>query len=232
MMSRTVVAPHRANGHAPPRPEPVAPVVLAAPRQKRPSWVVGGAVAVALAALIGGWVFASLSERTALLVAARDLGPGEVLSATDVRVVEVGRVGDVRAVTVATQDLVVGKAARGPIPAGTILNTGLFVDRSAVIPEGMVVVGAALEPGATPTGDLAPGDRVQVLAVEKVTGGTRQAEAATLLTSGSVWSVDAPTSGASSRVVVGLLVPAPAQAAVAQAAADGRLRLALVGPGQ
>ena len=45
------------------------------------------------------------------------------------------------------QDLIVGRAARGPIPAGTVLNTDLFAERAEVIPAGQVVVGVALEPG-------------------------------------------------------------------------------------
>jgi hypothetical protein len=106
------------------------------------------------------------------------------------------------------------------------LNTGLFASRDRVIPAGQVVVGAALEPGAAPGTGLAAGDRVDVLAVVKASGSS----VATVVASGTVWSVQPVGQGASSsKLVVSVLVPAETQALVAQAAADGRLRLSLVG---
>ena len=234
-MARTVRAapiPASSNGHvAPSRSDGARSVVsLAAPRRRRPSWVLFGVVLVGVAALLGAWVFTATSQRMSVVVAAHDVAPGDVISGSDLRVVEMGRAGGLRAILSSQQSLIVGRAARGPIPAGTVLNTGLFADRDGVIPAGQVVVGAALEPGAAPVAHLAPGDRVDVLGVVKSTG--TPTAAASLLTSGSVWSVGPATSGsASARVWVALLIPADAQATVAQAAADGRLRLSLVGAG-
>jgi hypothetical protein len=72
---------------------------------------------------------------------------------------------------------------------------------------------------------------VDVLAVVKATGApTTGSPVATVVASGTVWSVQSPGTGAvSSKQVVSLLIPAEAQAVVAQAASDGRLRLSLVG---
>jgi hypothetical protein len=54
--------------------------------------------------------------------------------------------------------------------------------------------------------------------------------AASVLASGTVWSVEpASTTSASAKLWVAVAVPASAQGAVAQAAADGLLRLSLVG---
>ena len=212
------------NGAAP------SPVSLASPKHRRPSWVVAGVVLVAVAALIGAWVFAATSDTMRVLVAARDVPPGEVIGATDVRVVELGRSGDVRAIRPDEQSLILGRAARGPIPAGTVLNTDLFADRAYVIPGGQVVIGAALAAGAAPTAGLAAGDRVDVLGVVKSNGGAGATEEATVLTTGTVWSVEQPpTGGGSAAWWVSLLIPEGSQTAVAQAAADGLLRLSLVG---
>jgi Flp pilus assembly protein CpaB len=211
------------NGAAP------APVSLASPKHRRPSWVVAGVVLVAVAALLGAWVFAATSDTMQVVVAARDLAPGEVLKAGDLRVVELGRSGSVRAVAPGQQGLIVGRAARGPIPAGTVLNTDLFADRAQVVPEGQVIVGAALSAGAAPTAGLAAGDRVDVLGVAKTNGGSAAAPTATVLTSGTVWSVEAPPAGGGSAAWwVSLLIPEGSQTSVAQAAADGLLRLSLV----
>jgi hypothetical protein len=94
-----------------------------------------------------------------------------------------------------------------------------------------VVVGAALPAGATPIARLAAGDRVTLLAVAKTSGAPSDTTAAaTVVTAGTVWSVQVPAStGGSSTWWVSVVVPSEAQTAVAQAAADGRLRLSLVG---
>ena len=76
-------------------------------------------------------MFAATSDTMRVLVAARDVAPGEVIGADRLRVVELGRSGDVRAIQPMQQDLILGQAARGPIPAGTVLNTDLFADRDA-----------------------------------------------------------------------------------------------------
>jgi hypothetical protein len=72
---------------------------------------------------------------------------------------------------------------------------------------------------------------VTLLAVAKTAGAPSDTTApATVLTAGMVWSVDTPAStGTSPNWWVSVLVPSEAQMAVAQAAADGRLRLSLVG---
>src|SRR5262245_51660193 len=107
------------NGRSP------APVSLASPKRRRPSWGVAGVALVGVAALIGAWVFTAMSDTMRVVVAARDLAPGEVVTAADLRVVEFGRSSGVRAIAPEQQELIVGEAARGPIPAGTVLNTDL-----------------------------------------------------------------------------------------------------------
>ena len=78
------------------------------------------------------------------------------------------------------------------------------------------------------------GDRVEVLTVARTaTGSTANAAPATVLTAGLVWAVEPIGTSASSsgKVWVSLLVPQATHAEVAQAAADGRLRLGLLGAG-
>jgi hypothetical protein len=186
---------------------------------------------VALASLLGAWVFSTTTSTMRVVVAARDLAPGGVVGVGDLRVVELGRTSGLRAISPTQEDSIVGRSARGPIPAGTLLNTDLFTDRDGVIPVGSVVVGAALTPGAIPSAGVRAGDRVNVIGVAKTTGTPADTTtAAVVLTTATVWAVQAPAStGGSSNWWVSLVVPAAAQPAVAQAAADGRLRLSLVG---
>ncbi|MCU1388074.1 MAG: hypothetical protein JWL72_1412 [Ilumatobacteraceae bacterium] len=209
-------------------------VSVAGPKRRRPSWVALGVVLVGLAALLGAWVFTTTSHRLSIVVASHDIAPGEVVTAADLRVVEMGQTGGVRAIQSSQQDLIIGQAARGPIPEGTILNTGLFSQRSDVVPAGQVVVGAELDPGAVPTSALQAGDHVELLGVVKATSTDASGTAQTALSlgSGTVWSVERATAtSTSSKLWVSLLIPEDAQAAVAQSAADGLLRFSLVGGG-
>ncbi len=212
-----------------------APVVsLSAPTHRRPSWVVAGVVLVGLAALMGAYVFNAATDTLAVTVAAEDLSPGESITASDLRVVEMGRTGDLRAILADQQDLVIGLTPRSPIPAGTLLNTGLFVSADDVLPEGQVVVGASFTAGEVPTPTLGVGERVAVLVVtQQAIGGVNaptEPIGATLVGEATVWAVtgEATTSGASDRVWVSLLMDEGMQNVVAQAAANDLVRLSLV----
>jgi hypothetical protein len=227
----------RPSTDSPATPKPttpaMSPVSVSRPTRRRPSWVLVGSLLVGLAALLGAWVFAATSDHVSVVVAARDIQPGETLTASDLRVIEIGASDGLRAVQAHQQDLIIGKSARGPIPQGTVLNTDLFTDHGETVPAGMVVVGAALDPGAVPASVLRAGDEVNVLAARRTTAGQPSdaaPAAATLLTTGTVWSVES-TGTSSSGIWVSLVVPTDAQGAVAQAAADGLLRLSLVGGG-
>ncbi len=234
-MARTMLRPTDRSPDVAPAEAPSV-VSLARPTKRRPTWVLLGSLLVALAALMGAWVFSATSERISVVVAARDIEPGEMIDVGDLRVVEMGATGELRAIQSSQQDLILGRAARGPIPAGTLLNTDLFADQGQTIPTGMVVVGASLDAGAAPTSDLRSGDRVHALGVERTTGVAPGSDAAQpsarLLASGTVWSVErASNNSSSSKLWVSILIPETTQGAVAQAAADGLLRLSLVGAG-
>ena len=206
------------------------PMRLATPTRRKPSFMLGGALAILLSAALGAWVFASSTTTISIMVLARDVQAGEVISATDLRAVEVGHFANARAVQPHQQALIVGLAARGPLPEGTVVNTDLVIARDQVIPPGMVVVGAELEPGAAPAGSFEPGDRVALLGTRRTTTASVDSVVeADVMTEGSLWAIERPDGSYGGRVVVALLIPQDAQGQVAQAAADGRLRITLVG---
>jgi hypothetical protein len=208
-------------------------VSLSPPTRRRPGWIALGALLVGLSGLLGAYVFSVVTDTLTVTVASRDIAPGEILQPSDVRVVEMGRTSDLRAVQADQQDLILGLAARGPIPAGTVLNTGLFVPGSEVIPEGKVVVGGLFAAGAVPTAALRPGDEITLLRVaserEQLSAGS--AGSATVLGSAIVWALEGEvsTESASQRLWVSLLIDATIQGEVAQAASDEVLRIVLTG---
>ena len=207
-------------------------VSLTPPTKRRPSWVLIGTIVVGLSALLGAYVFGTISDTIQVTVAARDLDPGEAIGVGDLRVVQMGRTDGFRAIQPSQQDLIIGLAPLGPIPEGTMLNTGLFVSADSVVPAGKVVVGTSLSAGAVPTPSLGAADKVIILATSpESVGATDTQSHATVLGEATVWSVrgEASTTGESGRVWVALLIDESQQSEVAQAAADGRLRLALTG---
>lgn len=210
----------------------VAVESLNAPTRRRPSWLAGGVLLVALAALLGAWLFSSATSTLSVMVAARDLPPGHVVTRADLRVVEMGKAGGMRAVQAHQQDLVVGSAARALIPEGTVVHTGLFTTPAAAVPSGKVVVGGAFAAGAVPVANLVPGDRVVLLATPEAppAAGVEAAPPAVELGTAEVWAVEGTASAGSSseKVWVALLVDVAIQGAVAQAAASEQLRLGLV----
>lgn len=217
---------------ADPRDVPV--VSLSTPTRRRPSWVVAGVLVVGLAALLSAYVFSAATDTLRVTVAASDLAPGDVIDASDLRVVELGKTDELRAILADQQGLVIGLTPEAPIPAGTLLNTGLFVASDDVIPAGQVVVGASFASGEVPTPTLAIGDRIALLVVraQTVAGPTAGdiPNQATLVGEATVWAVtgEASTGASSDRVWVSLLVDGDLQTVVAQAAAEERLRLSLV----
>ncbi len=223
----------RGNGQSDDRTNHRVDVTVAAVpgrRQRRPIWVVGGLLCVALAALVGALLFSSLTTTVSVLAADTVLEPGQIVTANDLRVVELSNLGDAAIVRVEEQSTIVGSVARGPIPAGTVLSRGLFGDRGTAVAEGMAVVGTALEAGAVPGSDLQAGDRVVVLGVGSgLSGLDRPADSeALVLAEATVWAVEHPGGGLGGRTVVSLLIPIETQTVVAQAAADDRIRLSLV----
>jgi Flp pilus assembly protein CpaB len=216
------------------------PVVSTSPPTKRrPSWVLAGAAMVVLAALLGAYVFQAVTDEMTVVVAAGDLAPGEPIDAADLRVVRMGQAGDLRAIQSDQQDLIIGRVPRAPIPAGTVLNTSLFVAEADALPAGRVVVGGTFEPGAVPTASLRAGDEVALIVVTPTgpaapAGGEGDA-AATVIGEATIWAVADPgsigdTGGVPTDVFVSLLVDEDLQTTVAQAAASGLLRLSLIGP--
>lgn len=179
--------------------------------------LVGAALAVgcALAAVL--W-HANATQRDPVLALAADVSRGEMVEASDVRVVYVG--SDERLVTLGRHQapLVVGRVAVADLRAGTILTTAHVADAQTV-EAGEGVVGLALDPGQFPAMGLAPGDLVNVVTAGDGAG-TVLAEAAV------VFAVE--DLGGQGRRFISIRTSEEAANGIAGAAQAAPIRLVLV----
>lgn len=200
---------------------------LALGRKRNWSWMAGGLLLVVAGALAVGMWSSALSDRHAVLVAAREIPPGAIITRGDLRPIQVAmdESGSTIATSLAAQ--VVGKRAGVLIPKGAFLHPDYVIVGSAIAP-GNAVVGVALIPGAIPVSDLGVGDRVGVVAVsDSTTPGAASPEM--VATAKVVRVVPSPDSD---KVVVSLEVAEDDAAVIANAAGHDLVRLVLLGNGE
>jgi hypothetical protein len=198
-----------------------APVRLATRQTKRVPWVALGVLLVLAGSLMFGLMVQSAGDRVAVVVAARDIDPGQVIEPSDLRVVDAAIDGQASTVPASARSSLVGKTAASRIPVGTLVNRAHFAEGSALA-EGRVVVGALLGPGGLPVPNLRAGDQVLLLAAREVEGADEDAEPL------GVATVYLVTPGSQSGTqFVSLAVEERVAQRVADAAAAQLLRLVL-----
>lgn len=177
MTTTTRTVPPRTNGSS----NPGAIRVSGAPLRRMP-WVALGVILVIAGALGFGLMVQSAGERTAVVVAARDISPGQVVEAEDLRVVDAAIDGAASTVPASRLEQLVGQTATARLPAGALVSAEQFSAGSGLAP-GSVVVGALLGPGGLPVPNLRVGDAVTLLEAretERSTSATEPLGAATI----------------------------------------------------
>lgn len=208
--------------------DPPSPTGVSRRRRQMP-WLLLGVLMMAGSMLGFALWSSSQSTRTVIVVAARTIDAGTVITEGDLSTATVAADEDVAVLAFDDIDLVLGEVARGPIPAGTPLHPSL-VTTVAAVPAGHVVVGAALSPGEYPTSALRAGDRVEVVATTGslvVTGA--EPSAARTVSMATIWSVEELFGSSEQRLFVSLVVPTADADVVADLLDQERVRLLLVG---
>lgn len=165
----TITAPGRLNGKGgdasdtrsgtTPRPAPPS----AAPRsRRRPGLLLLGVALVAVGGLATAWVVAQAGDRTAVVVTARALEFGDVVTAADLTTAEISLDPSVSIVPADERDTLVGQVATAAVPAGAIVAAGAFAAEGPPT-DGESLVGLALPTGRLPAEPLAAGDVVLVV---------------------------------------------------------------------
>ena len=192
--------------------------------KRRPKFLVGGVGLLVATALLGALMFSRGTEQRTAIVAATDIGVGEVITVAHLRVVRIARDTDVASLPSSAAAQLVDRVAAVPISRGALVLADQ-VNRTQSAPEGTVLIGAVLEPGALPSPDLRFGDRVRVLIAPTNTSIDNEPKIAT---EAVVWRVWGSQQASGSRRAVTLAVPDAASVEVGAAAAQGSIRLMVV----
>jgi hypothetical protein len=195
-------------------------------RQRNVPWMVMGALLVVGGALLFALIASRLAGRQPILALARSVPAGQVIAASDLKVVRISVDGELRGIPAADRRDVLGRPAVTDLGKDTLLTRD-DVGAGSGLSRGKAIVGLGLKSGQLPTQDLAAGARVVILDTGELTGGGTTAPKA--LAEGRVTDVKKEATGASAGTVVVSVVVEEADApAIAAANAGGRIAIVLV----
>lgn len=170
-----------------------------------------------------------LGSREEVLVVARPVSAGQVLTAADLRAARVSTGSGLDVVLVGGEPSVIGRRAAVPLVAGSLLSA-TEVGSAPPVGSGSDEVAVGLKAGAFPP-DLAPGDRVQVVPVASTSGGGTGSVTSGSPVDATVLGVDAAPPASGSPTVFSLQVARADADEVASLAAAGEASLIEVGAG-
>lgn len=196
---------------------------LTTTRTRRSRWSRGHVLMVAAGLAGGVLTFALLrgaDGRDQFAIAAHDLEPGTVLDAADVRWTDGTLDSGIPVLQPNELDAYVGHVVVRPIAAGELVSPHALLPESA--PDGLRAVSVPIDKARAVNGDLAPGDRVDVLLAGD-TGAAVVVAAAKVL---DVNDHDGGALGGAQQFSITLAVDEPGARALADALADGDVLLA------
>ncbi len=229
--------PGRVGGNGARRPEPLRPPSIE--RRRRTTAAIVAVLCIAGGALAGVIAFKAGSARQSVLAATQNLGAGHILTAGDLRVVDVSTDGGLNLVLASAEASILGHPLAVPIASGApVVNSE--VGSPAATGPGQAVVGVLCKAGQFPP-SLAPGDTVEIIdtgvggsagaANSGSTSGSGTGGTPVGLLTATVLGVDTPTDTATVGTIVSLRVSTGDAPSVARAAAAGRISLILIPPG-
>lgn len=182
----------------------------------------------AFAAVVGGWLFASLylsaDDRVEVLAVATDIGRFDVIDRSDLRVVTIGEDTDVASIPASRLDELVGRVASTDIVAGGLLVDGqLLPAGERLVTADEAIVGVLVGPGDSPTTGMTRGAVVSV--VIRPAAGTNGTVAEV---PGWIAGIGGEVSSSGDRPVE-VVVARSEAARVSAAAADRRVTIVVLG---
>jgi hypothetical protein len=196
-------------------------------RQRRPGYAALAVVLIVGFAALGVYFYNQAGAKTPVVVVARDVPAGHVITRADLSKVDLA--GAVTAVGGNHIDSVVGQTATVHLLPGTVLQRSM-VSSTSPLGADQALVGVQLRPGQLPDQGVSAGDTVQVLLLPPANvGASSQGSAlATTMAAATVYS-SSPDPSQSGGTLVTVLVPKASAAAVASASNAGLVALVRVG---
>lgn len=182
--------------------KPGASRLTSAARRRKVPYLVLGVLLVLACAAAGVVVGSSLGDREQVLVLARQVTVGQVLSTQDIRQTSVSAGNDLGAIAAGELATVVGQLVAFSLPAGSLL-TRAALGAPQVPPSGQAVVAVAVKPGQFPP-NLSEGARVAVIVTPSANATGGAAPSAPLSWSATV--TDVQTKPNDQNSVVALLM--------------------------
>jgi SAF domain len=192
-----------------------------ASKKANPKVMAGGIGVIVVGALIGALAMGSGRDSHRVLVAAHRIDAGAVVSAIDLRSVEVSGTPAFAATSPSQINSLIGKVALSPIGEGAVVTFEQLRNRQSA-PIGSSLVGVVLDPGALPTPDLRYGDVVDVMVSSSPNAVID--EPARVVTQATVWKVWGGTESGGRRAVT-LAIPSERVPEVGDASARSLIRL-------
>jgi Flp pilus assembly protein CpaB len=202
--------------------------------QRRP-WQIGLGIALVLVcAAVAGALFQSSAKRVTIVVAAKSLAAGTVLTPADLGTATIPASGDITAMSAAGSAALVGQQLDSPVYAGQVMVRQML-STTPQLAGGEQVVGLLMKGDQMPSVPLVAGDSVQVIAVPQpgqgsTVGGTI---GSTLVPRATIFAVGPPpTNQTQYEASVSLEVPSTDAGTVTAYAAADQVGLSLVSEGQ
>ena len=201
--------------------------------QRRP-WQIGLGVALVLVcAAVAGALFQSSAQRVSVVVAAKSMSAGTVLTAGDLGTASIPASSHITAMSAIGSSALVGQQLDTPVYAGQVMVKQMVSSTPQLAP-GEQVVGMLLKGDQMPSVPLVAGDTVHVIAVPQTGQGSTVGGTigSTLVASATVFAVGpAPTNQTQYESSVSLEVPGADAATVTSYAAADQIGLSLVAEG-
>jgi hypothetical protein len=197
-----------------------------APRRRPVLWMLSISL-VASGALLAVDAARSAGHKSAVLVAARDVGAGEQITPADVAVVHVSTDPGLPTVPAGDQPSVAGSVAAVDLKAGSLLTRSELTG-TATPTAGTVLVGLALKAGQLPARELTRGDRVLIVATPGQPDPASPAQPGRPVTYGAVVADSAPTGAGDGSTVVDVVAAQNTAPALAADVAGGHIAVLLL----
>jgi len=220
----TTLTPKRVSGNG--SSPPTAGIVPAKRRQRSLPLAAVAVVCMltAIVAFVG--IQLSVSDRDAVLALARPVRAGATITAEDLTIAQITADPALKPIPASSRSTVIGRTAAADLPAGTLLVDS-SLGSATVVEDGEALVGIEVPAAAAPVDALRPGDRVQIVGIDKTADGAAQG-LGEVITEGRVVRVSPGRSTSTTATNVSVIVPADKAAAVAGASVAQRAALVVV----